>query len=218
MIPLALLCAFGVDRHAVVPTGQWGLFFAALLFSVPIFARLGLYRAVVRFMSERATFAVVKGVTFSLLPMVALAWGTQPTGVPWSVLVIYWAFALIYVGGSRFVLRSYLQRQRGAGERVVIYGAGEAGARLVAALGSGQEFTPVAFVDDNAAIQGALINGLEVYAPTHLPQLVDEFEVGRVLLALPSVSRHRRQEILKGLEHLGVHVQTMPDLQDIASG
>jgi FlaA1/EpsC-like NDP-sugar epimerase len=218
MIPLALWCAFGIDRHAVVPTGQLGIFVVAVLFSVPVFAALGLYRAVVRFMSARATFAVLKGVTVSLLPMLVVAWVTQPNAVPWSVFVTYWAFALIYVGGSRFILRSYLQRPRGAGERVVVYGAGEAGARLVAALGSGQEFTPVAFVDDNAASQGAVINGLEIYPPSRLPQLIDDFEVRRVLLALPSVSRHRRQEILKSLEHLGVHVQTMPDLQDIVSG
>jgi FlaA1/EpsC-like NDP-sugar epimerase len=219
MIPLALLCAFAVDRHDVVPASlsHLALFPTAVMFSVPIFARLGLYRAVVRFMGSRATFAVVKGVTFSLLPMLAVA-GLLMSEMPWSVFVIYWAFALIYVGGSRFIVRSYLQRQRGTGEQVIIYGAGEAGARLAFALSGGQGFVPVAFVDDNPSTHDTVIHGLEVYSPQRLPQLVDYLEVPRVLLALPSVSRHRRQEILNSLEPLGVHVQTMPDLPDIVSG
>ena len=80
------------------------------------------------------------------------------------------------------------------------------------------EFVPVAFVDDNPALRGAVINGLEVHSPASLPSFIEEFGVSRVLLALPSVSRRRRLEIINQLEQLPVHVQTMPDTGDLVSG
>lgn len=220
MIPLALWSAFFVYSGELVPDRElplW-LFPLTLLFSVPAFIRLGLYRAVVRFMGGRVVVAVLKGVSLSvvLLALVALAAGLRAHTM--QILVIYWTFALLYVGGSRFIMRAYLQRQRRPGDRVAIYGAGEAGARLAAALAGGQEFLPVAFVDDSMTTWGSVINGLEVYGPSELPRLVDELEISRVLLALPSVSRRTRREILARLESLAVHVQTMPNFADLVSG
>ena len=220
MIPMALWCAtflrFGsLLAHKEVPI--W-LFVVAPLISVPIFAKLGLYRSVVRFMGSRMVYAVLEGVTFSafLLIVVALSTGGSLTTV--ATLVIYWSFALLYVGGSRFVVRSLLQRRRVPVDRVIIYGAGEAGARLAATLAGGQEFVPVAFVDDNVTSQGSVINGLEVYSPHYLEKLIKDLEVSRILLALPSVSRRRRRRILESLEPLSVHVQTMPNFVDLISG
>ncbi|MBA3563716.1 MAG: polysaccharide biosynthesis protein [Gammaproteobacteria bacterium] len=220
MIPLALWSAFFVYAGTFVLDEElpvW-LFPLTLVFSIPAFVRLGLYRAVVRFMGGRVVIAVLKGVSISviLLAIVALAAGLRAHTL--QILIIYWTFALLYVGGSRFVMRAYLQRQRKPGDRVVIYGAGEAGARLAAALAGGQEFLPVAFIDDNVSAWGSVINGIEVHGPNELPRLVDDLEISRVLLALPSVSRRSRQEILTRLEPLAVHVQTMPNFSDLVSG
>jgi FlaA1/EpsC-like NDP-sugar epimerase len=101
---------------------------------------------------------------------------------------------------------------------VIVYGAGDAGAHLVSALIGRGEFVPVAFVDDNPALRGAVINGLEVHPPASLAGFVEEFGVSRVLLALPSVSRRRRLEIINQLEQFPVHVQTIPDTVDLVSG
>ncbi|MGH8494715.1 MAG: polysaccharide biosynthesis protein [Gammaproteobacteria bacterium] len=220
MIPLALWSAFFIYSGTFTLTRElplW-LFPAALILSVPIFIRLGLYRAVVRFMGGRVVVAVAKGVSISvvLLALVALAGGLRAHTL--QILIIYWAFALLYVGGSRFIMRAYLQKQRNPADRVAIYGAGEAGARLAASLAGGQEFLPVAFIDDNMSSWGSVINGIEVYGPNELPRLVDELDVSRILLALPRVSRRTRQEILARLEPLAVHVQTMPNFADLVSG
>jgi len=86
------------------------------------------------------------------------------------------------------------------------------------ALQGGQELQPILFVDDNRGVQGSVINGLEVFSPDELPDLIKEYNIGRVLLAVPAESRRRRREILTRLEALGVHVQTIPDLSDIAAG
>jgi FlaA1/EpsC-like NDP-sugar epimerase len=82
----------------------------------------------------------------------------------------------------------------------------------------GRGFTPAVFVDDSRVLQGSVINGIEVRSPVELPSLVQDLEITRVLLAVPSVSRRRRQKILKRLESLAIRVQTMPDISDLISG
>jgi FlaA1/EpsC-like NDP-sugar epimerase len=194
------------------------LYAAVLITSLPVFAKLGLYRAVVRYMGGKALAAVVVGVTLSVGLLLLLNVSITHREVPTSAFVIYWALALLYVGGSRHLVRLALQVSNGANERVVIYGAGEAGVRLAMAIKGGKEFKPVAFVDDNRALHGSVINGIEVFPPAELPKVIAEYSATRILLAVPSETRRRRREILTGLESLGMHVQTIPDLTDIASG
>ncbi|MFK8016106.1 MAG: polysaccharide biosynthesis protein [Gammaproteobacteria bacterium] len=162
--------------------------------------------------------AVLVGVTQATLLLSVLAAVLAPGVLTIPVLLIFWGVCVLYVGGSRFAVRTFLQRRRRRGERVAIYGAGGAGARLGSALIGGQEFLPVAFVDDSAALQGSVINGIEVFGPEDLLRLVRELEITRVLLALPSVSRRRRKRIIERLEALQVHVQTMPNFSDVISG
>jgi FlaA1/EpsC-like NDP-sugar epimerase len=139
--------------------------------------------------------------------------------IPVSAFAIYWALALIYVGGSRFIVRALMNyRRMGPRDRVAVYGAGEAGAQLVTGLRRTGRFQPVAFIDDNPSLHGSTVNGVEVFPPQALGKLVKDEEVSSVLLALPSQSRRRRYEILKQIEPLGLHVQTMPDYGDIIAG
>ena len=84
MIPLALWSAFSLRLGTVTPdlTLFWWMVPLAPLLSIPIFIKLGLYHAVVRFMGTHAIYAVLKGVTLStlLLATVVLLSGVQ--GVP----------------------------------------------------------------------------------------------------------------------------------------
>jgi FlaA1/EpsC-like NDP-sugar epimerase len=220
MIPLALATAIwlklGPAFHGI-GTSPW-LYIAALAVSIPIFARLGLYRAVVRFLGSRASTAVFTGVTASVLMLALINELLLEKALPLAALAIYWALALLYVGGSRLLARQLLIQRPRESERVAIFGAGEAGARLAASLFAGRDFLPVGFIDDNRALWGSVIHGVEVYAPGQLPDLVETFSVRRVLLAMPSVNHRRRREILASLEPLGVHVQTVPDIGDIVVG
>jgi FlaA1/EpsC-like NDP-sugar epimerase len=134
------------------------------------------------------------------------------------VSAAFWLLGMVYVVGGRLTVRWFLQARNAAGDRVVIYGAGDAGAHLVAALRGRGEFVPIAFIDDNPSLQRSVINGLEVRSPHELKNLIEELGVARVLLALPSVLRRRRLEIINQLEQLPVHVQTMPDTADLAAG
>jgi UDP-N-acetylglucosamine 4,6-dehydratase len=188
---------------------------------LPVFVRLGLYRAVVRYIGTKAILTVLAGVTLSTAMLLLLDLLFAPHQVPYTALIIYWSLALIYVAGSRSIIRylfSYFGGNSRTARRVAIYGAGEAGARLSAVLQGGAEFAPIAFVDDKRMLQGNHINGLTVYAPEKLQSLIDDLGIERVLLAMPTASRRRRQEILESLEPLGIRVQSLPELSDIISG
>ena len=102
--------------------------------------------------------------------------------------------------------------------RVAIYGAGEAGAHLSNLLLTTRAFDPVIFIDDNKGLRGRFVNGIKVQLPENLPSLVKTHGIDRILLAVPSLTRRRRREILTQLEPLGVHVQTVPDIEQLVTG
>jgi len=214
---LAVTLRFGTAN--VQSEGTEWFYLIALLTTIPVFIRVGLYRAVVRFLGPKAVLAVIYGVTTSIVLLMALAYFWPHRAMPLSVFPIYWAFALIYVGGTRLCVRALLNfRWSNGTQRVVIYGAGGAGVQLATGLMRSGRYYPIAFIDDNPSLHGSTINGLEVFPARALPELVRNEGVAAVLLALPSQSRRRRQEILKSIEPLSLLVQTVPDYGDILSG
>jgi FlaA1/EpsC-like NDP-sugar epimerase len=219
-VPAALWSAFALRFGTVsfAVANLWWFLSLAVLTTLPVFARLGLYRAVMRFIGPEAMVAVVAGVTLSTAVLLACNALFMDFAAPASTFGIYCALALIYVGGARLVIRSLFQMNRPGSERVAIYGAGAAGAQLASALLSSSRYCPVAFIDDNRSLYGSTLHGIEVFPADDLRQLTREQSVKTVLLALPSLTRRRRQEILNRLESLAVHVQTVPDIRDIVAG
>lgn len=218
-IPLVMWIAVALKAgEPVSPASVFPAAGLAVLVSIPLFGLMGLYRAVVRFMGPRAAGAVALAVTLSVAIVGALAAIFGPQVVQLSTTLIYGAFLLVYVGASRMLLRWALLGRTAASGGVVIYGAGDAGVELAAALATSQNYRPVAFVDDNGGVAGSVIAGIRVHDPSELPRLLTVHSVNRVLLAMPSVSRRRRREILQGLEPLGVHVQTMPSVAAMIGG
>jgi FlaA1/EpsC-like NDP-sugar epimerase len=194
------------------------LFVALPVITIPVLVHMGLYRAVIRFISSRALVAALGGVTVSTAIIFVLTYFPGFGNVPRSSLVIYWSMALLYVGGSRYVIRLLLAPGASAASRVVIYGAGTAGARLAQAMSMSTEARPIAFVDDDRTLWGAVISGLRVYRPAEITRLRDEFDVDRVLLAMPSASRSVRRAVLERIQAPGLRVQTVPDISDILAG
>jgi FlaA1/EpsC-like NDP-sugar epimerase len=223
-IPTALWAALALkfDRLDPVLDRTFAYFVVAIVSALFFFAVFGLYRAVIRFMGPKAMVTVTTGVSLSVLVLVAFDRFYASHQIPLSAFGIYWALALLYVGGSRFVARYLFLHGLGASgkpvARVAIYGAGNAGARVSSILLGGPDFEPVAFIDDKKSLQGSSINGIRVYGSDALPELVRTRRVDRVLLAMPSATRRRRREILTQLEHLGVHIQSLPNLSDLISG
>ncbi len=194
---------------------------AAPLLAIPIFIRLGLYRAVIRFMEDRVVFVVAGGVTLSVLLLAAGLALTHTPGVSRGVLAIYWLLAILYVGATRFLARSYfLRAERGQDSRVriAIYGAGRAGTQLAYALRAGREYFPVAFFDDSPALQKTEVAGMRVYSPDDMTAVIAAKEIDELLLAIPSASRSRRAEIIDRLEGFHCKVKLVPGMADVVSG
>jgi len=221
VIPAALWSAFALKFDSLSEGFQRSLLFyvGVAATGTLIFAGSGLYRAVVRFIGARVLFSILAGVTGSAvvfwLLSVALPF-IKP--VPISVVAIYWLIAFVWVTGTRLIARWLLTPFDIDGTRVVIYGAGDAGVRLALALAPGRKFALLAYVDEKRSLQGTLLNGVPVIAPGDLAEFVGRYEVGRILLAIPSASRRRKAEILRRLEPLNVHVQSVPDFNDVVSG
>jgi len=222
-IPTALWAALVLKFDTLDPeiSRTFAYFLVATVSALLVFSVFGLYRAVVRFMGPKAVATVIVGVTFSVLALAIFDRLIASRQIPLSAFGIYWALALPYVGGSRFLARYLFLRAAGPrkrASRVAIYGAGDAGARLCSVLLGGPSFRPVVFVDDKKALQGSSIHGIRVYDAELLPDLVRRLRIERILLAMPTASRRRRREVLTQLEPLGVHVQSMPNLSDLISG
>jgi len=194
---------------------------AAPVLAIPIFIRLGLYRAVIRFMEDRVVFVVTGGVTASVLLLAAALALTHTTDVSRGVLAIYWLLAILYVGATRFLARSYFlraERSQDSRIRVAIYGAGRAGTQLAYALRAGREYFPVAFFDDDVTLHNSEMGGLRVYPPSDLDSVLAAKQFDELLLAIPSANRVRRAEIIDRLEGLHCKVKLIPGMADVVSG
>jgi UDP-N-acetylglucosamine 4,6-dehydratase len=189
-----------------------------VLASAVVFLRLGLYRAVIRFMGQQAIWAIITAVSYSTLILGATVFFTQ-ADVPRSMPFIYGALALLTIGGTRLTVRAYYQAKlRSLSENVIIYGAGESGRQLLTALHQGDQYRVVVFVDDEATLHHSVINGLQVAPSRELEQLIAQHDISQVLLAIPSASSERRKEIINSLVGLPVYVRTVPRINELVCG
>ncbi len=197
---------------------------ASVLLALPLFIRSGFYRAIFRYSGMPAMVAVGRAMLLYgvLFAGVFTFWGV--TGVPRTVGLIQPVVLLLLVGASRAAARIWLgglyhlQLRKAALPSVLIYGAGNAGRQLAAAMANSQEIRVIGFVDDDDRLHGHVLNGQPIYAPQMVGDIVAERPVSAVLLALPSVSRQRRNQILTFLSQFQVAVRTLPDLSDLAKG
>ncbi len=225
MLPLALWTAYALRLSEWWPIEYLGpaliLFLVITPLGVFIFARLGLYRAVVRFMGTQAIGAVIKGVLFLATSLYFLSYLFDISPFPRSAPIIFAMVALIYVGGSRFFVRNYyrwLQTVYSKKQAVLIYGAGYAGVELATALERDPLLKCIGFIDDDVSLDGSLLAGKKVHSSSELETIVTKHQITHVLLALPSASLHERKRILDKLSTLAVHVKTVPAYQELVSG
>ena len=196
----------------------------SLLLALPIFVVNGFYRAIFRYTGLSALQTILKATAVYglLFATVFTAYGVD--GVPRTVGLIQPMLLLLTVGASRMLARFWLgglyrnQLRMVALPRVLIYGAGNAGRQLAAAMTNSHEMRVVGFLDDDDRLHGHVLNGLSIYSPADLPGLVTSLQVSTVLLAIPSVSRHRRNEMIAQMLRAHVQVRTLPAVSELAQG
>jgi FlaA1/EpsC-like NDP-sugar epimerase len=196
----------------------WLALAPAAVAGLAAFTAMGLYRTIVRHISGEVLRIVLTGVVVTAVVLSASA-AILAAPVPRSVPGIFALLLLAAVIGVRFFIRVLIRRpeQRNR-EPVIVYGAGEAGRQVVNALHHGREYLPVAFLDDDPALEGTILGGRRVHAPTAAAGLLARTGAKTILLAMPSIDRARRREIVTSLEPLGVEVKTVPGIVDLVTG
>lgn len=199
----------------------WWIFAVLPVWVLPIFVRLGLYRAVLGYVDDKIVRTVFYGVTLAVLVLTAVITMAGITPFPRTAIIIFWVFAMAYIGGSRFALRGLI-RQLDAHESprtpVLIYGAGRAGLQLMMALQAGREYRPIAFLDDDQTLWGKTYRGLRVHDPREVAPLIRDTKAQSILLAIPSASRSQQRRIIESLEPLRVTIKRLPGMADLVSG
>lgn len=203
---------------------QWVMILLAPVVALPIFLRLGLYRAVIRYLPERAVFTVLWAMLLATLGWVVVLFIAELSRIavlPRTVPVFYFLLGTIVVAGSRFLAKFILYPTRETGDarpRVLIYGAGESGRQIAATLAGQGGMTVAGFLDDDKNLQGRDVSGVRVYSPSQLGDLLTDSGAGEVILSMTSLETSRRQEIYSDLSRFPVKVRTLPSLREIASG
>ncbi len=207
--------------------GEWHLWLAAVLsvvIALPIFVTHGFYRAIFRYSGWASLMTVAQAMLVYGVLFMTVITVMGFSGIPRTIGIIQPILLLLLVGASRALARywlggSYQRRLQNASlPKMLVYGAGDAGQQIAVAMSNSHEVCVVGFLDDDDRLHGHVLNGQPIYAPANLAHLVKAVGVSHVLLALPSISRQRRYQILNQLTPYKVQVRTLPDLNDLAHG
>lgn len=220
LILLSLFASIYIRLGSYNPNDKYLLFAILIspLIAVPIFYSFGLYRSVTRYIGFKALFSIFQAST-----LYAVVWGLLDymflplEGTPRSVILINWMLCLIFISGSRVTARWIFSRE-GKQDNIIVYGAGSSGIALSNSLESSDEFSNLAFIDDDYSLNGTYINNTPIFLPNMLPILIQKYQIKKIFLAMPSISRNRRNEIFEELSQYSLEVLSLPKVSDIASG
>lgn len=219
---IAFWGAFGVRYghfDSFLSTDLWQAFLLLTVVTIATFVKLGLYRAILRYLSFHALLVVSCGAFISAVALSVSGFYFSDTTIPRTVPIIYGAFLALLAGGARLLMRTIVFSKRSQKKkRVLIYGAGSTGRQLCIALRQSQDYLPVGFVDQDSSLFGTYILGLKVLPPKKIEFLIHRLKCDKVLLALPRASRSERKAILDTLANLTVEVLTVPSMEDIVNG
>jgi len=186
--------------------------------SIAAFIRLGLYRAILRYIAQDAVISIAIGILISSTTLAASSFFLN-SDIPRSVPVIYLFTATLLIGLPRLMVRNIVQIFFPVGDtKVLVYGAGSAGRMLADSLRQSPEFQPIAFLEDNSRLVGNKIKGLPVYSSSEAETIISKYDCSKVFLALGSTERNIRQGIIRQLEQYPVQLQTIPPLEELTKG
>jgi FlaA1/EpsC-like NDP-sugar epimerase len=225
LIVLVLVGSFSIRLgYFYIPSGDlmWAVFGAPFI-AIPLFMSFGLYRSIIRYIGLKTLWSVIQATTLYALIWTLLGVLVAIEGIPRSVILINWLLIILAIGGSRMVGRWLLSEfEYGenieASRNVIIYGAGSAARQLSIALTQSVEYRPVAFIDDSTELQGQSINGIIIISRAELDNLIEIKNVTEVLLAIPSLKRSKRNEIINFLEPYSVLVRSLPGVSELVQG
>jgi UDP-N-acetylglucosamine 4,6-dehydratase len=233
LVTLSLWLAFSLrlSQWFWPSESQLWLFLLAPIIALPIFIRLGLYRAIVRYIGHKAMLAIAQAITILVLvwlvisiTLLPLYIGVEKLWFPRSIPIIFWMTLLLTIGGSRqgvrWVLSSISVTNISAQPKknILIYGAGRTGIELATSLAHNKDICLLGFIDDDHASHGHFVQNFKVLGGRiEIEKIRASTNPLEVLLAIPNMHHEERKQLLKYLETKRVTVRTIPSLDDITS-
>jgi FlaA1/EpsC-like NDP-sugar epimerase len=188
--------------------------------TIAAFSVSDLYRAVIRFIDQRLLSITGFALAVAILCAYVVMFAINEENFPRSALAIYWFIVFSYVVASRVGMRNLLRSLYAVGhsasEIVAVYGAGEAGARLVQTMRGSEEYRPVCFFDDKHALNERNIAGLRVFHTDRLEEVVKAMGIRAIVIAIASASPERLRDIMQRLAQAGVSIKILSRLVDLA--
>ncbi len=197
---------------------------AAPALAIPIFARMGLYRAVLKYLPDRAVWTIMQVVTLAVLGWVALAFLTAMTGapgVPRSIPAVFWVLSILTITGSRFGAKWLIWRTSRTSKgltKTLIYGTGDAATQLAGALRSAGEREVIGFIGKDATLHGLDVLGIRVYALSELKRLVTNIGVEEIIVTTPTLAGQDGRELIAEIGTAPVSIRILPSIVDLAEG
>ncbi len=223
VLPLMMWMAYAIRLarpHVQVMQGleSWYVYIGSL--GVAIFALLGIYSAIVRSFNEDYLLRISIGTFVQIVALYAIK-KLDVAFVPMSIPLMYGFMLFSYMWWSRAVIRyatlkTFAKKQ--TRKRVAIYGAGLAGQQIAAALNRSDDYLPVCFIDDKKSLKGQSLSGLKIYSPKKAQKKLGKFGIEEVLLAMPSVGRARKKEIIESFEATNVKIMELPGVTQLVDG
>lgn len=203
----------------IIPGIDHGILLVTLI-AILSLAITGVYRFIVRTFNEVFIFKLAIAVSLSMIALYTLSTCTQayiPMSIPFMFGFMMFAWVWISRASIRFIIKASFYSEIGR-KRIAIYGAGDAGQQMAAALHRSDDHLPVFFIDDYASLQGQIVGGLKVYSVEKALQRFEKDRIEEILLALPSVGRVRKTEIIQQFENAHLKITELPGLTQLVDG
>lgn len=199
-------------------TEIWMTLLCTILITLFTFIKLGLYRAVLRYISFKSLAMVAGGAFVSAVSLIFFSFFIG-SDIPRTVPIIYFSYVFLLCGSARMFIRYYVSLILDKdNESVLIYGAGTTGRQLAVLLKHAYRYRIRGFIDDNVKLHGTYLLGNKIYSSNDISNLVKKYHIKVILLAIPSASRCERKAIIDSLIPLKIKVQTIPDMEEILQG
>jgi FlaA1/EpsC-like NDP-sugar epimerase len=218
--------------YTYLPSAFW-LLAVSLIIKPLVYYYFGLYRRMWLYASVPELKLIFAAVTSASIMVSTVMVGMFSLGVftafPRSVLIIDWLLSLLMVGGLRFTMRLLAEYRINSGQnkqdkvekRILIIGAGDAGAMVVRELQKNPQLSvlPVGFLDDNPAKQNQQIYGVPVIGTlTDLSVILERRTIDEVIIAIPSAPGRVVRLVANICRAKGTPFRTMPGIYELIGG
>jgi len=220
---LSFFLRFGEPFNSYLVDNLW-LFIFVPIIAIPLFVKLGLYRAVLQYIGIKVISTSFNAITISCFAITFFMYfflDSSSEDLPRSIMPIFWFVSNTFIITSRFLLKGMMyswDNRVNKRKQTIVYGAGSAGVQLAESLKKSIDYAPVAFIDDDKQKHGTIINFLKISSFNSLKKVIKKHEAKLILIAIPSTSQSRRVEILKKLSKFPLEVKVLPSVDNIING